>query len=39
MWAQEGITQKEIDRAFLEATVVDQFTIAPDFLPAAIPQQ
>jgi hypothetical protein len=32
-WAQEGITQKEIDRAFLDAAVVDQFTIAPDFLP------
>jgi hypothetical protein len=35
-WAQEGITQKEIDRAFLDAAVVDQFTIAPDFLPTAI---
>jgi hypothetical protein len=30
-WAQEG-TQKETDRAFLDAAVVDQFTIAPDFL-------
>jgi len=35
-WAQQGITQKEIDRAFLDAAVVDQFTIAPDFLPTAI---
>jgi hypothetical protein len=35
-WAQEGITQKEIDRAFFEAIVVDQFTIAADFLPTAI---
>jgi hypothetical protein len=35
-WAQEGITQKEIDRVFLDAAVVDQFTIAPDFLPTAI---
>jgi hypothetical protein len=25
-WAQEGITQKEIDRAFLDAAVADQFT-------------
>src|ERR1700686_1742706 len=32
-WTQEGITQKEIDRAFLDAAVVDRFTIAPDFLP------
>ena len=35
-WAQEGITQKEIDRAFRDAAVVDQFKIAPDFLPTAI---
>ena len=35
-WAQEGITQKEIDRAFRDAAVVDQFTVAPDFLPTAI---
>ena len=35
-WAQEGITQKEIDRAFLDAAVVDQFAIAPDFLLTAI---
>ena len=34
-WAQEG-TQKEIDRAFLDAAVVDQFTIAPEFLPTMI---
>jgi hypothetical protein len=34
-WAQEG-TQKEIDRAFLDAAVVDQFTIAPDFLLTVI---
>jgi hypothetical protein len=31
-WAQQGLTQKEIDRAFLDAAVLDQFTIAPDFL-------
>jgi hypothetical protein len=35
-WAQEGLTQKEIDGAFLEAGLIDQFTIAPDFLPTAI---
>jgi hypothetical protein len=35
-WAQQGLTQKEIDRAFLDAAVLDQFTIAPDFLPAAV---
>jgi hypothetical protein len=35
-WAQQGVTQKEIDGAFLDAAVVDQFTIAPDFLPTAI---
>jgi hypothetical protein len=34
-WAQEG-TQKEIDRTFLDAAVVDQFTIAPDFLLTVI---
>jgi hypothetical protein len=34
-WAQEG-TQKETDRAFLDAAVVDQFTIAPDFLLTVI---
>jgi hypothetical protein len=35
-WAQQGVKQKEIDGAFLDAAVVDQFTIAPDFLPTAI---
>jgi hypothetical protein len=35
-WAQEGITQKELDRTFLDAAIVDQFTIALDFLPTAI---
>jgi len=35
-WAQEGITQKEIDRAFVEAGLIDQFTIAPDFLQSAV---
>ncbi len=35
-WAQEGMTQKEINHAFIEAGVVDQFTIAPDFLQSAI---
>jgi hypothetical protein len=33
--AQEGLTQKEIDRAFLDAAV-DQIAIAPDFLLTAI---
>ena len=35
-WAQEGLTQKELDRAFVDAAVVDQFTIAQDFLPTAV---
>ena len=35
-WAQEGMTQKELDHAFVDAAVVDQFTIAPDFLPTAV---
>jgi hypothetical protein len=35
-WAQEGLTQKEIDGAFREAGLSDQFTIAPDFLSTAI---
>src|SRR5713226_2609043 len=35
-WAQEGLTQKELDHAFVDAAVVDQFTIAPDFLPTAV---
>jgi hypothetical protein len=35
-WAQEGMTKSEIDRTFLDAAVVDQFTIGPDFLPTAI---
>jgi hypothetical protein len=34
-WTQEGITQKKIDRAFLDAAV-DQIAIAPDFLLTAI---
>jgi hypothetical protein len=34
--AQEGLTQKEIDGAFLEAGLIDQFTIAPDFLATAV---
>src|SRR5216684_4134911 len=35
-WAQEGMTQKELDHAFVDAAVVGQFTIAPDFLPTAV---
>jgi hypothetical protein len=35
-WAQEGLTQKEIDSAFREAGLSDQFAIATDFLPTAI---
>jgi hypothetical protein len=35
-WAQQGLTRKEMDRAFLEAGLIEQFTIAPEFLPTAI---
>jgi hypothetical protein len=35
-WAQEGITQKELDGAFLNTAVVDQFAIKTDFLPTAV---
>jgi hypothetical protein len=35
-WAQEGMTQKEIDRAFVETSLIDQFTIAPDFIQVAV---
>jgi hypothetical protein len=35
-WAQEGLTQKEIEGAFLGAAVVDQFAIAPDSIPLAV---
>ena len=35
-WAQEGMTQKKIDRAFLDAAVVDQFTMVPDLLQSAV---
>jgi hypothetical protein len=35
-WAQEGLTQKEIDRAFRDAAAVDLFAIAPDFLVTAV---
>jgi len=35
-WAQEGMAQKELDHAFVDAAVVDQFTIAQDFLPTAV---
>jgi hypothetical protein len=35
-WAQEGMTKREIDRTFLDAAVVDQFTIGPDFLLTSI---
>jgi hypothetical protein len=35
-WAQEGMTQNEIDRAFVEAGLIDQFTIASDFLQTAV---
>ena len=35
-WAQEGMTQKKIDRTFFEAGLLDQFTIAPDFIQSAV---
>ena len=35
-WAQEGMTQKEIDRTFVEAGLMGQFTIAPDFIQTAV---
>jgi len=35
-WAQQGLTQKELDRAFFGAAVADQFTVASDFLPTAV---
>jgi hypothetical protein len=35
-WAQEGLTQKEIDRGFVEAGLIDQFSTAPDFIQSAV---
>jgi hypothetical protein len=35
-WAQEGMTQKKIDRTFFEVGLLDQFTIAPDFIQSAV---
>jgi hypothetical protein len=35
-WAREGMTQKEIDDTFVEAGLIDQFTITPDFIGSAV---
>jgi hypothetical protein len=35
-WAQEGLTQKEIDRGFVEAGLIDQFPTAPEFIRSAV---
>jgi hypothetical protein len=35
-WAQDQIKQKEIDGAFAEASLMDQFTISPDFIRRAV---
>jgi hypothetical protein len=31
-WVQEGMTQREIDRALLEVSSINEFMIAPDFI-------
>ena len=31
-WAQDGVKQKEIDSAFAEVSLLDQFTISADFI-------
>jgi hypothetical protein len=35
-WAREGMTQKEIDQTFVEAGLMDQFIIPPDFIRGAV---
>jgi hypothetical protein len=35
-WAREGLTQKEIDQTFVEAGLMDQFIIPPDFIRGAV---
>ncbi len=35
-WAREGMTQKEIDDTYVEAGLIDQFTITPDFIGSAV---
>jgi hypothetical protein len=35
-WAHPGMTQNEIERILLEATTIDRFIIAPDFLRGAV---
>ena len=35
-WAREGMTRKEIDRTFVEAGLMDQFMIPPDFIRGAV---
>ena len=35
-WAQEGMKQKEIEGAFIEVSLLDQFTISADFIRRAV---
>jgi hypothetical protein len=35
-WAQDGVKQKEIDSAFAEVSLLDQFTISADFIRRAV---
>ena len=35
-WAGEGMKPKEIDQTFLEASLMDQFMIPPDFIRSAV---
>jgi hypothetical protein len=35
-WAQHGVKQKEIESAFIELSLLDQFTISADFIRRAV---
>ncbi len=35
-WAQDGVKQKEIESAFAEVSLLDQFTISADFIRRAV---
>lgn len=35
-WAQEGVKQKEIESAFAEVSLLDQFTVSADFIRRAV---
>jgi hypothetical protein len=35
-WAQDGVKQKEIESAFMEVSLLDQFTISADFIRRAV---